>query len=132
MLNLTSKVPDSKPDFHQRSVLYWSQDMLNLTLMVPDSKPDFIRDLSYMSQVHVKSESKVPDSKPDFIRDPSIWVGQPGSMFKSTTKVPEFRNLDFIRDPSCDEPGHVKSDVEVPVLETLISSRIRLKLSGTC
>ncbi|GBM75375.1 hypothetical protein AVEN_207269-1 [Araneus ventricosus] len=110
MLNLTSKVPDSKPDYH-RDPSCMSQVHVKFDVEgSPDSNTEFHQRclVSDVPGVHVKSDVEGSVSKPDFIE---ILCLVQGSMLNLTSKVPDSKP-DFIRDPSCVEPGNVKSDVE--------------------
>ncbi|GBM75383.1 hypothetical protein AVEN_207277-1 [Araneus ventricosus] len=131
--------------------------MSNLTSKVPDSKPDFIRDPSYMvpgsrfetrfhqrsvriGQVHVKSDVEGSRFETDFIRDPLNWsqvhvksevegfqIRNPISSeirlvlsqvhVQSDVEGSRFETR-FHRDPSYMVPVHVKSDVEGSRFET--------------
>ncbi|GBM75382.1 hypothetical protein AVEN_207276-1 [Araneus ventricosus] len=125
-----SKVPDSKPRFTSEIRLVLKPGTVKSTSKVSDSKPYYIRDPSciepeirlVLSQVHVKSDVEVPDSKPDLQRSFSM---VPGITVKSDVEGSRFET-DFIRDPSCVEPGTVKIRRRRFQIRNLISSEIFL------
>ncbi|GBM75368.1 hypothetical protein AVEN_207264-1 [Araneus ventricosus] len=116
MLNLTSKIPVSKPDFIRdpscmgagtyqsgRRDSSFETDFIEIRLVEPGHVKSDVRRfqirnlisseiLLVWSQARVNLTSKVRDSKPDFIRDPSLYGAR---YVKSRRRVPDSKP-DFI------------------------------------